>query len=236
MQLFRTDRELTPSWSLVGPSLRLVKENIWPVLYLSFLPGLVVVAGLVLAGNPSSPNTVVTQIDGRTLAGIGLMIAGGIWTILTYPALVVLQLRAISGSHPSATQCFRQGLTQFFPLLILTILTAIAIFFGLLALLIPGLILIRGFYLAQFYLIDNKLKPIEALKKSFQNSKPHAGYIWGTIAVEIVISIIGSPLGKIPVLGFFLTLAIGTIYLFGPALRYGEIAKNLPAVPPLQAK
>ncbi len=48
MQIFRTDRPLTPSWSLVQPSIELVKKNIWPVVYLAFLPSLVTTVGLVL--------------------------------------------------------------------------------------------------------------------------------------------------------------------------------------------
>jgi uncharacterized membrane protein len=96
------------------------------------------------------------------------------------------------------------------------------------ALVIPGLILLRGLYLSQYYIIDQDLAPVEALKKSFEQSKPHAGYIWGTIGVGAVFGILTVGIGQIAVVGTILSLAVGLIYLFGPALRYGEIAKDIP--------
>jgi hypothetical protein len=42
-----------------------------------------------------------------------------------------------------------------------------------------------------------------------------------------MFAFIGYFFGKLPVVGYILSLAAGYIFLFGPALRYGEITESL---------
>ncbi len=226
MQLFRTDRALAPSLELIRPSIRLVRENIWPVFYLSFLPGLVAVVGMVLASDITEGRQTAASLDGRAALGLVLVVVGSLWSLVTYPGLLLLQTKAVAGEHPTATDCFKQGLPRLLPFIFMSIMAVSLMILGLLALIIPGLILVRGFCLAPYYVIDQKLSPVEALRKSYADSKPNAGYIWGVIGVGLLFGIVSSALGYIPVIGYVVGMVVGLVYLFAPAFRYGEITKN----------
>jgi uncharacterized membrane protein len=228
MQIFRKDTKMTPSWDLVQPSIKLLQDNIWPVFYLAFLPGLVATLGLVIMSANRTAGSQELNLDGRHLAGLGILVVGALLSMLVYPAVVYLQLRATRGEHPDALECLKNGLPFLFKMIGMSIITAIVIFFGIIAFIIPGLILLRALYLAPYFLIDQKLGPIEALKASYEASKPNAGYIWGVIGVIMVFGIFGSIVGKMPIVGPLLSLATGLLYAFAPALRYREIIKTLP--------
>ena len=227
MKLFRSDVRLTPSWDFLNKSIALLKANPWPAIYLTLLPSLIVIVGVVLLQHAVNQVTGDVTVDGKFYSGLGLVIIGGIWTLLTYPGAIKYQLDAVRGGASTPSVYYKSGLRRVLPLLGLQILLSVLIVFGFIALIIPGIILIRGLYLAQYHMIDQNLSPIEAIKKSYRTSQPHAGYIWGTIGVGIVFSLIGSTLGQIPVIGYIISLAASLPYYFGAALRYNEI-KQLP--------
>lgn len=224
MKLFRADHKLTPSFDLINPSIKLLRENIWSVFYLMFLPSLIIVVGSVMFADASQPNGTIVLTDAAK-TGIALMILGAILTILTLPGAVHMQLKAVRGGTPIPRESFKAGLRRMFPLIIAMILMEFAILGGLLLFIVPGLFLIRSYYLTQFYVIDQKLGPIKALKKARSDSKPNAGYIWGTIGVLILFSLLSSTLVWIPVIGNVLSLIVGLLYAFAPAMRYDEIKK-----------
>lgn len=227
MQLFRADRPLTPSFELIRLSMMLLRAHIWPVFYMSFLPSLVSAVGLVLLTSGLSRNHGLSIAwDNQTATGAMLLIIGSLWTLLTYPATIILRLRAIQGNNLSAITSFKLGIRRLLPFIFLSISMVTLIVLGGILFIIPGLILYRGFYLAQYYVIDQQLEPFEALRKSWADSKPNAGYIWGTIGVQTLIGIVASGIGSIPVAGQILSLAIGYIYWYAPAIRYSEIARN----------
>ena len=228
MQIFRTDRPLAPSYDLIRPSIRLIRENIWAVLYLNFFPNLLLIVGLVLASSITDQNPPITHYDTRTSLGLALAFAGALWALLAYPGLILLQIKAAAGEHPTPMACFKQGLPRLLPLIFMSILAVLLVMLGFIALIIPGLILIRGFYLAPYYIVEQNIGPVEALKKCFADSKPNAGYIWGVIGVTIGFAAMSSFVGRVPVAGYMLSLLVGLVYLFAPVLRYTEIAKNLP--------
>ncbi len=240
MKLFRKDRTLTSSWDLVSPSISLVRENIWQTMYLSFLPALLVTVSLVLllpglmqiAENP----VVTPTLDGQFQAGSLLMFVAVLWSILAAPGWILFQVNAIQGEILSTSRAFKLGIKEFIPFVLLSTMSIILIATGLLLFIIPGLFLIRGFYLAPYYLMDKNLSPLTALKQSYQDSKPVAGWIWATIGVTMIISLAGSFVSAIPVIGYLLRQALNYVYIFAPGLRYGEIAKNIQIAKPVTNK
>jgi hypothetical protein len=226
MQLLRKDNPLTPSWNLVRPSIDLLREHFWPVFYLSFLPGLIVTVGLVLATSGVHPNQTVVHVDGRMAIGVILALFGALWSGVARPGFLILQIRAVHGEHAEAMECFKRGLHRFIPYIGMSLLAALLIILGSFALIVPGLILARGFYLAQYYVVDDKIDMVDALRKSFNDSRPNAGWIWGLIGVTVIFGVLGSLLGRLPVAGYLLSLITSYIYIFAPAIRYAEIAKD----------
>lgn len=224
MILFRTDYKLTSSIDFIRPSLQLLKDNIWPFLYLFFVPNLIATVGIVLAINiDMAANSLIW--DDRTKVGLMLFGTGLLWSLATYPGVIIAQMQAIHGKEPTAFDCFKQGLKYIFPMLWLNVLRSTAVFFGILALIVPGLFIIRSFYLAEYYLIDRKLGAMESLKTSRAESLPNAGYIWGTIGIVMLFGVFSNAVVNIPVAGYVLAQAIALLYIFGPALRYQEITQ-----------
>jgi uncharacterized membrane protein len=138
-----------------------------------------------------------------------------------------MQVEAAKGNSPEPFESFKKGLRMWLPLIAMFILQGILVIIGLILFIIPGLILIRAFFLAQFFVIDQKLGPILALDASKKATKPVSYWIWGTIGVGIVISLMAAFLGLIPFIGSALSTAIGYIYAFATALRYNEIVNGI---------
>jgi hypothetical protein len=63
------------------------------------------------------------------------------------------------------------------------------------------------------------LDPGSAMERSAEITKPYAGYIWGMIAIMILIGL----LNAIPGVGWMLAFVLGMLYCAAPALRYDEL-------------
>jgi hypothetical protein len=224
MKLFTKERPLTPSWDLLPPSYELLKKNLDQVFYLSFGPALLVNVGLVLIG--SNRQDIINMTD-RVVWGTLVLLIASLWSLLVYPGFVYFQSQAIRGKQINAWTSFRNGLRYFVKFTIMTVLGGIATFIGLCLFIIPGLILARGFFLAPYYLIDKDMGPLEALKRSYIDTKPVTASVWGVIGVTFAFIFIGTILGSIPVVGAILGLGITYTYIFARPLRYGEIARGL---------
>lgn len=98
---------------------------------------------------------------------------------------------------------------------------AISVTVGLLLLIIPGLILIRRFFLAPYVMLDKKLGIRESLDKSTELSKLNPGSIWGIIGVMFLIGLVNI----IPVFGGLAAFALGGLYSVAPAIRYMQLKK-----------
>lgn len=225
MRIFTKDKTLTPSWNLIQPSLKLLQDNIWQSLYLFLLPTLLLTVSFVLIGtNPAQPVP-----DSQRIAGLLLMLASGLWTLLAYPGFLYMQLRAVEGEDITATEAFKKGLPHLMSFIGVTIAASLLILSGLIFI-IPGLLLIRGFYLAPFYVVDKNLGPVEALKQSYSDSQPITAWIWGVIGLEVLFGILSGVFSYIPVIGAIVGIAITAIPLFVGALRYAEVTKDFKPV------
>lgn len=228
MAIFAKERPLTPSWDLLSPSIELLRKHLWQVIYLSFIPTLILTLGFLLL-DPQHVGHILTQ---RNKNGGVLSAVGGLWILLAYPGIIYLVTQAIQGNTVGAAEAFKKGLRRFFPFLGMAIMAGVAISIGFLVFIIPGLILFRAFYLAPYYLVDQNMGPIQALNQSARDSKPVSAWVWGVIGVTAAFSLVGSFFEYIPLVGAILSTAISYLYLFGPALRYGEITGRKRVVMP----
>jgi hypothetical protein len=103
----------------------------------------------------------------------------------------------------------------------LYLLVGLYILVGLILLIIPGLIMIRRYFLAPFVMLDTKCSIKEAMDRSAAMSKPFSGAIWGVIGVMILIGLINI----IPFLGWLIAFILGSLYSVAPALRYEQLKK-----------
>lgn len=93
---------------------------------------------------------------------------------------------------------------------------------GLILLIIPGLIILRRYFLAPYVLIDKNCGITEAMQRSADMSKNHTGSIWRILGVMFLISLAN----VIPFIGGLIAFILGALYSVAPAIRYEELKKT----------
>jgi uncharacterized membrane protein len=226
------DKHKLPSaFSLFGSSLRAWKINIKTSVLLSlliFIPifGLVTIA-LAQAyyrsnTNGSSASLNITSAALGILCGLLIIFIG----IVSIGAFYKVQLDSARGQKIGLKEAFRLGRHYGIKIIGLSILMAIVIAVGFLLLIIPGLFMMRRYYLAPFYLVDKDMGIMEAMKASAADSKPFSAAIWGLIGVTFLMAI----LSTLPVIGIIASL-LPALYSFAPAVRYTQIQNALGNTP-----
>jgi uncharacterized membrane protein len=86
---------------------------------------------------------------------------------------------------------------------------------------VPGLIMLRRYFLAPYVMLDKKCSIKEAMDTSAEISKPYSGYVWGVIGVIFLIGLINI----IPFIGWIISFIVGMFYSVAPAMRYRELRK-----------
>jgi len=103
----------------------------------------------------------------------------------------------------------------------LYIVVGILTVIGFILLIIPGLIVIRRYFLSPYILMDKNCKISEAMRRSVDMTKDHTGSIWSILGVMFLISLTNI----IPVIGGVIAFVLGALYSIAPAIRYEELKK-----------
>lgn len=213
---------MTPSWELVSKSFKLVQQNIEQIIFLFLLPALTYTLGFILLDTTKGLHHLTT----RQTIGLIIVIIGCVWSLINLAPSLYFRVRTLTQKQPVSTkQAYKEGLPLFFRILATQIAVGILVLVGFVLLIVPGVIALRRYYLASYYLVDKNLSISEALKMSSEQTKPYRGYVWGTLGVQLVFAIGGSVLAPIPVVGIVLGSLVGYICLFLDSLRYRELVK-----------
>lgn len=217
-------RTMTPSWDLLKPSISLVREHYLPVIYLFFLPGLLGVLGSTLIGTPDFTDKDF-ELTQQQMNGVFILALGFVWQVFNLGPLTLFQLRGVDKKVGSSlAEFYKDGLRYDLRLIGYYIVFGLLFILGLILFIIPGLIVLRRYFLAPYYLVDRNLSIREALKQSGEASKPYSASIWGVIGVQIALVIFGSLIQSIiPLIGILIGEVIVCLYLFLGPLRYREI-------------
>ncbi|MGH7195544.1 MAG: hypothetical protein ACREGA_02080 [Candidatus Saccharimonadales bacterium] len=222
----------TPSWNFVRPSLQLWRQHYSSLIVLVLLPLFVLQLGETLARGHAAGRQSVSILSfnsNLTLASSLIIIIGALWTIINAPALYYLLVQAAKGKNPALAACYRYGLKRFWRILGLRIAVFVIVAIGFILLIVPGVILLRRYYLANYYLIDQDLSIAESMRKSADESKPVSGYVYGTIGVTLVFALIAGVVSSILGAAGIIGTLISYVYLFAAALRYHEVALKQPS-------
>ncbi|MBX3225987.1 MAG: hypothetical protein KIT84_29575 [Labilithrix sp.] len=114
---------------------------------------------------------------------------------------------------------------RFVSFLLMSLLRTLAVAFGFLLLIVPGVILSLGFFNAGFYVVDQGLGPIEALKRSWESTDGQKGQLFVFSLAELGITILG-----ILACCFGLFVA-APVCLLARALIYMRMSGSGPAAP-----
>jgi hypothetical protein len=131
------------------------------------------------------------------------------------------QLEASEGKSLDFTRLWAVAKEKGWQMFGLYLLVGLYIFIGLLLFIIPGLIMLRRYFLAPYVLLDKNVSVKEAMDRSAEMSKPYSVYIWGIVGVMFLIGL----LNAIPGVGWLIAFILGMFYSAAPALRYQELKK-----------
>lgn len=229
------EKQPISAFDLFGKSLEAVKRNINTFSVLWLLPLMSMlgstlwershqndqdkwasVGGLFnFAGMPSS--AVVSMVS----FGIIIFIVLFVLTLFIQAMTYGLQLEAANGKTPGFDFLWQQAKKYWFRLFGLSIVVAVLTILGFLLLIIPGLIVLRRYFLAPYILIDKDLSISQAMEESAKLTKPYSKAIWGVIGVSVLLVFPS----VIPVAGPIIAFLLGAAYSVAPALRYEELKK-----------
>jgi uncharacterized membrane protein len=183
---------LTGAGTVIGPALSLFIGNIWFITKLVFVVFAPLEIFKVLQFGQQ-------QNSWQAAAGVGLLTLVGnalIAPSLTYGIFTKMR----TGVTPGLNECYRWGLGKLLTLTVSTFISMVLVFFGMIALIVPGIILILGFELIYPIATLENLGPVETLKRSWHLTKGHKGTIFlALFCMALIASLVQLPVGGISV-------------------------------------
>ena len=131
------------------------------------------------------------------------------------------QLDAVEHKPLDFTELWKVVTGMGWRLLGLYLLVALYVTVGLILLIVPGLIMIRRYFLAPYVMIDTKCGIKEAMERSAAMTKSYSGSIWGIIGVSFLIGLVAI----VPFIGSLAAFILAALYSVAPAIRYQELKK-----------
>lgn len=185
------------------------------------------VLALVLAGIPTAVIAYLQASNIEPGAGFALRpgyfqavglsgLAALITSAILQGALVYGAVQDMNGQRPGIAECLATGLRAFLPLIGLTILLGIAIVFGLILLIVPGIMMACAWCVAAPSLVADRTGVFGAFSRSADLTR---GNRWRIFALFIVVWVIAIVIGA--VIG-----AIAMALAFGGALDPASLARS----------
>lgn len=212
-------QNLTPAFGLLAKSTDIIKRNLGTFFVLLVVPLLL----SSLTGTPPTlpDNPTVRDIFDQATGTITPYVAiGSFLSLIFFAPLIYTELRTAGGKLVSLSESFK-GYKYFWRLLGLSILVAIIVALGFVALIIPGFIMLRRYVLAPYFLIDKDLSITEAMSTAAKATKPVSWSIYSILAVTFLFGVVTG----FGVLGLIAGTILQVLYSVALALRYQEIKK-----------
>ncbi len=202
---------LPSAFSLLRPSWQAIKLNFFTLFGLFVIPFVltVIIDWLSVSGHST------------TWRLMWLRLIPTILSFIFAPGITYTALQGAKGHKVDFNSAFNTGLHFFWRLLGVTILSAIIIIVGFICLIVPGIFMLRRYYLAPYYLLDRDLGVIETLKVCGQESKRFTAPILYVFCVQLLFGLIFI----IPILGWIAGAILTVMYYNAPAIRYLEIKR-----------
>ncbi len=221
---------LTSSFDLFNQSSAAVRRNL-KVFVVLYIPGLLSALSSFQkkSKDQSTFATISDNLSGLPVSSLVVLGAATallvavfmVVAVLYQTALFGLELESSKGKQATYAQLWKLAKKYALRLLGLGIVAGGFIVLGLALFIVPGLILIRRYFLAPYAMVDKDMGIMEAMRYSAELSKPYSGYIWGVIGVTILIAVTNI----VPIFGALIALVLSVLYSVAPALRYQELKK-----------
>jgi hypothetical protein len=206
-------------WRMLLSGAKLAGRNAATALAIFLLPLLLQVLGRIWVDD-------FKEVDFLTLRGIALE-AFSILLILFNLGLVHLfTLRAVRGERPGIISSYRHGMYYWPRVMGLGLVVLLFAVLSLLALVIPGLIVIRRYALAGFFLVEDDLGIRQAMMRCADVCRPAVvrRYIWQMLTTYVLLGVLGWYLTQwFDIYGQTVAYVLFAISAFAPAVLYQAI-------------
>lgn len=150
------------------------------------------------------------------LQGSLLTLAPFVLLPLYQAAIVVLLKSRYDGANLTTGQCYRHGSDAYVRLLVMYIVMGIAVFFGFMLLIIPGIYLIGRFCLADYFCVLEEKSYTESLTLSWNATKQFqwpilGGYLLVALLQAMPTYLLGSLVGILELENAVVDFVIGAI-------------------------
>lgn len=172
---------VSAAWNKFGPN--------WATLVFSFF-----LAGLI-GGIPRALPAVLVASGSMDIHSDEYQITNGICALVGFivqmlfqPGLIKIWLGAARGGAPQFGDLF-SSMGRFPAMLATMFLMILGIYLGMILLIVPGVILALGLGLAQYFVVDKNMGPIDAMKASWAATDGHKAklFLLGLISVGILL-------------------------------------------------
>ena len=212
-------QQLPTAFELFSYSKKAVQLNFIPFLFIGLLPALLAAAANVAGGHSDWVRNFSHSPHGISSGFISLWALAGLFSLLTIAARPWLEVLSAKNQTTTFGDTFSKGLHYFWRMLGLEVLIGLIVVGGLILLIVPGIIFLRRYFLAPYFMVDQDLGIRESLRKSSTATKGHSGAIWGVIGVGILLGLTN----VVPVLGPFIAAILTWLYSCAPAFRYQQL-------------
>ncbi len=173
------------SWEIgevIGLGWERVKEH-WVVLIFS-----VVIAQV--AANIPSWLLQLAGMEENPVASLGASVISIVIGSFFAVGYMRIYLKVARGQSAEIGEVFSGG-DRFGAMLATNLLTMLAIFLGMIALIIPGIILALGLYYAPWYCADTRMGPVECMKASWEASNGQKAQLFGLAFASVFVILLG---------------------------------------------
>jgi hypothetical protein len=207
---------LPSAFSLFTPSVEALKVNLGTFIALLLSP---IVLGFVLYFVVFAAALVVGDSNtSQAIFGVVMLLLALVFVVIGLifgPAYVLTELKSAQKETVEFGTALKAGVRYMWKYLVLSLFTGLLILLGLLLFIVPGVFLIKRYLLAPYYLVDQNIGVLEAMKQSAAGSKRFSGAVWGLVGVQILVALSCI----IPIVGLILSV----MYMCAPAIRYYQI-------------
>jgi hypothetical protein len=211
--------ELPSAFSLFKPSWETIKLNFVTLLSLYIIP---LILGVILfVIDFHNVRFSFSANSTRPAFNAGILILSFVLFLIEIAVdgpLLYTVVKSAQGIKVSVSEAIKNGLPFVLRFLGLAIVLCVIIGIGFILIIVPGLILLKRYYLSPYAMFSEDLGIKASMNRSAELSKqPKA--VWGLIGVQFLLGLISI----IPVLGWIVSFIGGIAYAAAPAVRFEQL-------------
>ena len=195
----------------------------WAILVFSYLVVAIILQVVAQIAQRALGMTPDFQSRGYWIAFGGSLVVNQIVNAYFQTGLLRIWLGVARGQAPSFGVLF-SGFDRFLPMLALTLLMTLASGLGLVLLIVPGILIYLGLYLAPYYLVDAGMGPIEAMKASWNATRGQKADVFLLVLAGVGLGMLGFVMCLLGILATYPLYAVAAAVAYTRMSGVGVVA------------